>query len=467
MKPDLALRGTSLADEFRCALGDPRRTRRLQRVADAMSRQPELSVPDLLTDPAELEAGYRLFRNENVGFNGVIEGHIKSTVERCAAQDRVLVLHDTTEFAFDQRGDHMRTNLSQLRKRKQGFYGHFSIAVSADGLRAPLGLLACTPYVHLSQVDDVDAAFWGSYRSFDGEGGRWTAAIEATESRLGGRVRAVHVCDREADRNDVLRGLTSQGQGFVIRVFQRRCGVDGRLAKDIVHATEVVARRKIELSERPVDGRRPRDGFPARKRRKAEVSIRACAAELKTDKGEHIKLHLVRVLEDTPPDGEAPVDWVLMTSEPIDTVEDILLVVDMYRSRWLVEEYFKAIKTGCAYSKRQLDSAQTLLVVLGITTVLAWQLLTLRHLSRHQGQLPASAVVSDLQLRLLIAATPKLKWRKAPTVQDVARGIARLGGHHRTNGSPGWQILGRGLRKLWTMTGGVLVAMEAGLVIKP
>lgn len=466
MKSDLALRGTSLAAEFSCELGDPRRTRRLQRVAEAMSEKPELSVPDLLTDPAELEAGYRLFRNEHVDFDGVIEGHVASTAKRCAGPERVLVVHDTTEFAFDQHGEHLRTNLSLLRKKRQGFYGHVSIAVSADGLRAPLGLLACTPYVHRSQIDAEGAEFWEKYRSFDGEGGRWADAIEATERRLGGCARAIHVCDREADRNDVLLGLTSQGRGFVIRVFQRRRGVDGRPAKDIVHAEEVLARRQIELSERPVDGRRPRDSFPARKRRKAEVSIRACATELRTDKGAMVQVHLVEVFEDAPPDDEAPVHWVLMTSEPIETVEDVLLVVDMYRSRWLVEEYFKAIKTGCAYSKRQLESAQTLLVVLGITTVLAWQLLALRHLSRHQTGLPASAVVSDLQLQLLIASTPKLKWTRSPTVQDVARGVARLGGHHRTNGPPGWQVLGRGLRKLWTMTGGVLVAMEAGLVIK-
>ena len=40
-----------------------------------------------------------------------------------------------------------------------------------------------------------------------------------------------------------------------------------------------------------------------------------------------------------------PVDWLLLTSEPIDTDEQILEVVDIYRARWLIEEYFSALKT--------------------------------------------------------------------------------------------------------------------------
>jgi hypothetical protein len=55
--------------------------------------------------------------------------------------ERVLVLHDTTQFEFP--GNSKREGLGRLIKPSaQGFFGHFSLAVSADGTRKPLGLLA-------------------------------------------------------------------------------------------------------------------------------------------------------------------------------------------------------------------------------------------------------------------------------------------------------------------------------------
>ena len=75
-------------------------------------------------------------------------------------------------------------------------------------------------------------------------------------------------------------------------------------------------------------------------------------------------------------------EWQLVTSEPIGTQEQVLRVVDWYRGRWLIEEFFKALKTGCAYEKRQLESFATLQIALALLAPVAWQLLLLRQLAR-------------------------------------------------------------------------------------
>ena len=59
-------------------------------------------------------------------------------------------------------------------------------------------------------------------------------------------------------------------------------------------------------------------------------------------------------------------EWVLWTSEPVETAEQVAQVVDGYRTRWLIEEYFKALKTGCAFEERQLRSIRTLTNALGL-----------------------------------------------------------------------------------------------------
>lgn len=94
---------------------------------------------------------------------------------------------------------------------------------------------------------------------------------------------------------------------------------------------------------------------------------------------------------------EAPVQWSLFTTEPIETDENILAIIGHCRARWLIEEYFKSIKTGCSFEKRQLESYKTLLVTLAIT-------------------LPVGKIVPP-----------------DPTIRQAMLGIARLGGHMPSN----------------------------------
>ena len=175
---------------------------------------------------------------------------------------------------------------------------------------------------------------------------------------------------------------------------------------------------------------------------------------MRPSKSHPVKVNLVEVVELNPPPDEPPVRWVLVTSEPVETVEQILQVVDWYRARWQIEEWFKSLKTGCSYETRQLESASTLLTTLAILIPIAWRLLFLRALERTASDAPAATVVTDLELKILRRATPKRKWRDEATVADVCEALAQLGGHIRQNGPPGWLVLGRGLSKLLTLTEG-------------
>lgn len=479
MNVETVLRGHALSEEFDAGLGDPRRTRRLQFVAKRLAEKPELSLPELFADPSELEATYRLLRSPHLSFSKITSAHVEATAKRCEGLDAVLAIHDTTEFSFGVRNGHIREHLSPLSKSRQGFYGHMSLAVSADGLRAPLGLLNAHMYVHRDQVDEATAEFWherfGSYRR---ESRRWAKSIIASEEHLGAGAPVIHVADREADMNEVLRTLHERGSRYVIRAFQGRKTLDGVPVSEVARQGVCTVQRTIELCSRPVTDAPPksRKTFPARKARQAEVLIRGHRAPFPVSRKKDVvmDIHVVEVIEPAPPDGEEPVHWTLLTSEPIETAEQLLRVVDIYRSRWLIEEYFKSIKTGCGYEKRQLESASTLLSALAITLVLGWQLLLLRHLSRVEDHrpadvapLPASVAVTPMQLAVLMALTPKLKWPPEPMLRDVVRGVARLGGHHRSNGPPGWQVLGRGYQKLMRIYEGARAIAATGLVIEP
>jgi len=144
---------------------------------------------------------------------------------------------------------------------------------------------------------------------------------------------------------------------------------------------------------------------------------------------------------------EAPVDWLLYTSEPVDKEEQLLRVVDWYRARWTIEEYFKALKTGCALEKRQLGDLHALTNATALLLPIAWKLLLLKSEIRTRPWAPATTLLEadELEVLRLIARQPL---SETPTVQEVVLAIAGLGGHLKHNGAPGWQTLARGYDRL-------------------
>lgn len=128
-----------LVEEMKAGLGDTRRTKRLQRIVEVLVGNPDRPFPEVFDQPSDLEGLYRFVRNQHLDFDAVLAPHCEATVRRAEAQKEVLVVHDSTEFNFKVYGDGARAHLCRLSKTRQGFFGHASLVVSADGLRAPLG----------------------------------------------------------------------------------------------------------------------------------------------------------------------------------------------------------------------------------------------------------------------------------------------------------------------------------------
>ena len=165
-----------------------------------------------------------------------------------------------------------------------------------------------------------------------------------------------------------------------------------------------------------------------------------------------LSVNVVEVYEVAPPRGAEPINWILATTEPIDTIDDIHTVVLLYGARWLIEEYFKALKTGCAIGTRQLESYDAMINLLAILAPIAWQMLALRDWARRVPDAPASVVLSPTQLQVLrhcgnVTLPPN------PTVRQALFALAAMGGHHISR-EPGWLVLGRGMEKLLTLEAG-------------
>ncbi|HVO19190.1 MAG TPA: IS4 family transposase [Anaeromyxobacter sp.] len=430
-------------------MGDERLNRRLGILADLVAQRPDAGFPKALDD-SELEAAYRFFGNDRVTPEAILAPHLRQSARRAQEHGWVLVVHDTTEFEFG--GQKQRAGLGRLLRPGQGFFGHFALAVTADGTRKPLGLLSVETIFRFGKATPRR-----QWRKSDnrGESMRWRRGIDAAEGLLAGGTRAIHVMDREGDSYAILSALDAARRSFVIRSFQDRvlAGEEHARLRATATAARATLQREVPLSPRPRIPGPKGQRHPARRYRMAKLSFAAISVHLPrtedaTDASPPtIPLNVIHVFEKRPPAGEPAVEWFLLTNLPVNTPDAIAFVVDCYRGRWTIEEYFKALKTGCQYERRQLESAKSLLNALAIFAPVAWRLLLLRHLARSHTAEPASSALTPTQIEVLRAVSKKPLPRR-PTARDALLAVAALGGHIKSNGDPGWLVLGRGLHDL-------------------
>lgn len=450
-------------------LGDARLNARRDRVIAALERHPDTGFPEACGTDAETEALYRFVRNRRVSLEAVIAPHIHATAERCRAVRNVLVIHDTTQNVFT--GERPRAGLTPLGPRRQGFWLHAALAVSCDGGRAPLGVLGLAPFLRRTDPTRVKKPHWRErFRDPAKESRRWVKGVAVVRERLGPDAAPIHVMDREGDNYELFADLMAHHDRFVVRLNYDRKLVRGALhdpetvdaARPSVVLTEqtvIVAARQVGTRPRPLVARRP-----ARDARTATVSITAATVSLKRPRDHRapvpaaLTVNVVYAVETDPPAGESPIEWRLVTTEPIASRNDVLQILEWYRTRWLIEEFFKCLKTGCAYERRQLESLPTLLVALGLLAPIAWQLLLMRHLSRERPETPATLVLTPRQIALLRQTPGGRTLSRTASIRDVLLAVGRLGGHLRQNGEPGWLILNRGMQTLLTMEAGWIAA---------
>lgn len=443
---------SDIATEFSTAeLGDPRRTRRLVKLVERINESPGASFPRLATSPSELEAMYRFFSNENVTWEAVLAPHINATIERCADEALVAVVHDTSEFSFNTEDD-ARKDVGCLTQGHPGFEAHFALAVSVEPYGLPLGLLGVV--AHKRTRSPKEKRVRPTTREHM-ERERWRKLAEETEQRMPKSTKAVHVMDSEADSYPIFAALCSKDISFVIRGYHNRYLENGtRRLNDVFDGVRGELFREVPVS--PRRGSKRKVGVRSNVRRsgrKASLHVKAARIVLPrpptaiTDV-QQVELSIVKVYEPNPPAGQQPLEWMLLTNLPIDGAQGVARIIDIYRARWTIEEYFKALKTGCAYERRQLMSRHALLNALAVLAPIAWRLLLLRHLARDGGDTPASHLLLPDELRLLKLISRRVKLAQHPSVQDALYAVAGLGGHLKNNGPPGWQTIWAGFTVL-------------------
>ncbi len=466
-----------LSEEFAgVQLGDARLNRRAKIIADIVASLPSAGFPTQVKTQAELEAIYRFVNNGNVSPEALLDAHVQCTLKRAETFERVLVIQDTSEFKFGGEVHREGLGRTKTKTKNEGFFAHPSIVATVEDGK-PLGTIGLYVWVREKKTKGRRAQQVSQYAP-DRESLRWSESALLTAELLFGKTRPIHVMDREGDCIELFAMLLEHEQDFVIRLSHNRRLSAGREAQEhklfeALKGAPLFLEREVSATNKPKVKKKGKTekrikGTGQPKKRLAHLKIRAESMEIFPGNGsvshlpDSFRLNFVEASEVDPPEEFEPVLWRLVTTEPIDTEEQVAEVVDIYRKRWLIEEFFKALKTGCNYQKRQLETGRALLVDLAIETAVAWRMLLLRWLSRNEPDAPASRALSQTQLMALSALSKsrKPKLSKNPTLKEAFYAIASIGGHIKNNGPPGWLVLRRGFESLYTAEETIIAVLE-------
>ena len=433
-------------------LGDTRLNKRSEHILEALAADPQASVNAACDGWGDTIAAYRFFDNAAVQPEHILQPHLDATKRRMNEHPVVLILQDTTELDFSA---HPPADAGCLNTEDRfGIYDHTHLAVTPE--RLPLGVVGAEQFDRTAEsLGKTDQR--ATLPIEEKESYRWLTGYRLASELAGAcpETHIVSVADREADIYDIFVEAAEHATAadFVIRALRERSTpkrdpVSGaaayRKVRDAVRASEVRATRTIHLPQ-----------TPKRAAREALLEIRAIEVTLKPPHARPhlpaITLNVVLVEEVDGPNDGTDVSWLLMTNLPIDTVEDILRVIDYYAARWAIEVFFRTLKTGCRVEKIQLETMDRVKKCLAFYKIIAWRVMSLTQLSRECPSLPCSAVFDECEWKSVWRVTTKKELPKTPPpLSEFIPLLARLGGYNnrRTESPPGAQVIWTGVRRM-------------------
>jgi hypothetical protein len=425
-------------------------------VAAALFSDPASSIPVAMKQWSQSKALYRFMSNKEVSHAMLLDGHIQATVERCSQHRRILVAHDTTHCSYGGRREGGDLGPVDTTGETRGFLAHSALAFTPDS-RLPLGILGQRVWVRdASPHGREESQFEREKRHKESEKwGEVARSVDQAFSQAGSAKPIItDVFDGEGDHFATIETLRGLGHDFIIRATRDRL-LDVEAAQDEDEGAEEYKYISEAAALAPVLGTVEvtipvREGRPERR---ARLELRSVGVHIMPPKisrrvGDPIEVGLVYASEiGTLPEGE-PICLLLLTGQPATSVADAYRTVQEYLFRWIIEEFHKALKTGCSLEKRELRTFHRLTNLLAILGPIAVQMLRLRHMSRQEPQEPASASLNPLQLEALRLLRPEVPTQS--TARQALRAIAGIGGFlgRKADGEPGWLTLWRGFRDL-------------------
>jgi hypothetical protein len=438
-------------------LGDPRRTARAIELAARVAERPAGTITAAVREEAEREGAFRFVRNSQVSVSALARSSHAATVRRCSAHEFVFVAIDQSSIGLT---DTKRTkDLGRVGSRDgaktSGLQVMTALAVEESG--RVLGVCGqrwwrrpkrkSPPYKKDKRaLQKRESSLWGNVID----------EVEQTIFQAGATVRPWYQLDRGGDAWQILRKARDEQLWMTVRAaYDRTVDADGEYDR---LKTAISKQKPIAMFDHYVSpSAAKRMGHSPLRPRHMEVRAMQMGLVLR-DWSDHrgrdcgtADYHVVHLREKSPPPGVERLEWLLLTTYPVRSLEDALRVAWGYSLRWRIEEFHKTWKSGaCNVERSQLRSAENLKRWATILAAVASRIERLKQAARENPNAPALEWVTQDEIDGAIVLTRRCKWqlgKKDMTIEQFVLLVANLGGYtgRSSGGPPGSIVIGRGL----------------------
>jgi hypothetical protein len=468
-----------VVDEMRDAdLNDQRLNWRLQKLLADLGYRPTASIPAACGGRNEMVAAYRFFDNDAVTPERILEPHYARTRERMAQQDVVLLVQDTTELDVTRPQQQVKGTGPMDGANRYGAFLHPLEAFTSDG--TPLGAVWATMWTRdeLPPRDETASQKRERRRAMpieEKESMRWLEGLR--QSRAVAQdlpsTQCVCVADSEADIFEVLAEPRGERPvDWLIRLchdrtLQPNAGAETQTTHrilDAVRQTPVLFTKEIPVRGRELKIRSDtRSRRQPREARSAEVEVRATTVTLRPPPRPDRQLpevtaSIVWVRELHPPEGDVPVEWLLVTTLPVDTLEEVQTVLQYYTVRFLIEVMFRVLKSGCRVEERLFEHIDRLLPCVALYLIIAWRTFMLCRMGRSCPDLNCEVVFEPSEWKSVwMKVRGETPPDRPPPLLTILKLVAQLGGYvnyPNRKDPPGPQTIWLGMQRMQDLAWG-------------
>jgi hypothetical protein len=431
-------------------LPDKRLNQRLIKIVEQASTQPEVSVPQASGNWAQTKATYNFWNSQRFSSEDIIDGHRRSTAQRASQEDVILAIQDTSDFNFTHhKSKTWDKGFGQTCSQKyvRGLKVHSNLAVSSQGV--PLGILDWQIWTREPKKKSKKKKSKSNTSIFHKESKRWLRGLVDAELAIPSTTKIVTIADREGDIYELFALEREPSSELLIRAkHNRRVNHEMKYLRESISGTPEAGKLKVSVPKK--------DGQPLRE---ATLTIRygslsiCVPSNCRNRKNQSsISLNVIYAVEENPPEGVKPINWLLLTTLDVDNFEDAVCYLRWYTYRWRIERYHYVLKSGCGIEKLQLQTAERIKKALATYAIVAWRLLWLTYHSRENPQLLSDRVLEQHEWQSLYCHfhCTSIAPVQPPSLNQAMVWIAKLGGFlgRKNDGEPGVKSLWRGLKRL-------------------
>ena len=436
------------AELAECQMHDARHTKRLAQLLSRLSERPVSSIPAACHGWAETMAAYRFLNNPDMSAQELLSGHTHATRERIRTQEVVLLVQDTTFLNYGTTQAKAGMGTVKIKTREE-YLLHPTVAFTPE--RVNLGVIGMKVWQRPEQPVAQERhrkpiAEKESYRWLQG----YQLACEVKQACPATLV--VNMADREGDIQEWLVAATrrepDQRAECIIRAKENRRLAPGAAQRHLwaeMQQMSSLGTLTIALARQPERPPRP-------------VTLWV-TAKLVTFQGARrpggrlppVTVSAVYAQEPSPPQGEEPIEWLLLTSLPVTDFPWACTVVQWYRCRWEMELFFRVLKHGCKIEQLRVQTDQRLLNALAIYVIVAWRIHNITMAGRAYPEVSCEVVLAPQEWATLY--TMQHHCHPPPTpppLREMVRSLAQLGGFlaRQGDGEPGIKAIWQGYQRL-------------------